>query len=189
MAVAAIAWILRLYPWQWWVRDTSLVPPVSYGAFFSMKHDKYYSNLQQNADGRIQFNLDNEFVPDTEQKITEKVKFAYENNRHIRVLADGHSWSEVAQTQDIMISLANYKGLVDPDAPITNDEATFKAGTPLREISKILEERGYAMIQLGSVAGQSIAGAISTGMLLRASCHPIVVGYGTRVRRFTYDYT
>ena len=48
-------------------------------------------------------------------------------------------------------------------------EATFRAGTPLRNMSLALDEKGYAMIQLGSVAGQSIAGAISTGEIMDAS--------------------
>lgn len=88
---------------------------------------------------------------------------ANKNHRKVRVLADGHSWSEIAQTEDIMISLANYTGLVD-DVDGTKMEATFRAGTPLREMSLALDKKGYAMIQLGSVAGQSIAGAISTGI-------------------------
>ena len=94
--------------------------------------------------------------------IRQIVTDAYQNNRRIRVLADGHSWSEIAQTQDIMISLAKYTGIVEP-VDEERMEATFKAGTSLRNISLELDKRGFAMIQLGSVAGQSIAGAISTG--------------------------
>ena len=82
------------------------------------------------------------------------------------MLGDGHSWSEVAQTEDIMISLSNYTGVVR--MPLDTDDSgavhvTVKAGTPLNEISEFLDGKGLAMINLGSVAGQSIAGAISTG--------------------------
>lgn len=113
------------------------------------------------TDGRIVFDLRLKYLPTEEQQIVDFVRNAHDNGKNVRVLADGHSWSEIAQTQDLMISLANYKGLVSYD--MVKKEATFKAGTPLREMSETLDELDLAMIQLGSVAGQSIAGAISTG--------------------------
>lgn len=115
------------------------------------------------TDGRILFNLDNLHKPDSESEIVQLITDANQNGRKVRVLGDGHSWSEIAQTQDIMISLIDYQGLVG-QVDADNMEATFKAGTPLRTISETLDAEGYAMIQLGSVAGQSIAGAISTGV-------------------------
>ena len=111
------------------------------------------------TDGRIRFNLDNLVTPESEEEIVSIVQDAYKNNRKIRVVADGHSWSHIAQTQDIMVSLTNYRGIVS-----TGDQTvTVRAGTPLDEISQELDKLGLGMINLGSVAGQSIAGAISTG--------------------------
>lgn len=112
-------------------------------------------------DGRIIFNFNDPVYPTTEDEIVEIVTNAYQNNRKIRVLGAGHSWSEIAQTQDIMMSLHNYHGLVHLDKD--NLEITVKAGTKLSEISELLEAEGLAMINLGSVSRQSIAGAISTG--------------------------
>ena len=120
------------------------------------------------TDGRILFNLDNLHKPDSESEIVQLITNANQNGRKVRVLGDGHSWSEIAQTQDIMISLIDYQGLVG-QVDADNMEATFKAGTPLRTISETLDAEGYAMIQLGSVAGQSIAGAISTGVCVVCS--------------------
>ena len=110
-------------------------------------------------DGRIWFNLDNLLTPESEDEIKSIVQDAYQNNRKIRVVADGHSWSHIAQTQDIMVSLTNYRGIVSVD----EQTVTVRAGTPLEEISQELDKLGLGMINLGSVAGQSIAGAISTG--------------------------
>ena len=118
------------------------------------------------TDGVIKFNLENLRTPCTEEEIVDIVKDACKNERKIRVLGDGHSWSEIAQTEDIMISLANYTGVVRMPRDIDHTGAvhvTVKAGTPLNEISEFLDGIGLAMINLGSVAGQSIAGAISTG--------------------------
>ena len=113
-------------------------------------------------DGRIKFNIDKLQTPKLESEIRDIIVDANNNGRKVRVLADGHSWSEIAQTQDIMISLAKYQGLIEIDEE--KMEATFKAGTPLRAASLALDKKGFAMIQLGSVAGQSIGGAISTGV-------------------------
>ena len=77
------------------------------------------------------------------------------------MVAAGHSWSEIAQTPDIMLSLHKYSGLVDVDKEKLL--VTVKAGTKLRKLSELLEVEGLAMINLGSVAYQSIAGAVSTG--------------------------
>ena len=112
-------------------------------------------------DGRIIFNLHNCETPSTENEIVQIVKNAYNNNRKIRVVAAGHSWSEIAQTEDIMISLHNYSGLEEVDK--VNKLVTVRAGTRLNHLSSLLEEHNLAMINLGSVARQSIAGAMSTG--------------------------
>ena len=111
------------------------------------------------TDGRIWFNLDNLLTPESEDEIKSIVEDAYQNHRKIRVVADGHSWSHIAQTQDIMVSLTNYRGIVSVD----EQTVTVRAGTPLEEISQELDKLGLGMINLGSVAGQSVAGAISTG--------------------------
>ncbi|KAL5494208.1 hypothetical protein EMCRGX_G015492 [Ephydatia muelleri] len=111
-------------------------------------------------DGRITFNLTHSHLPETEAEIVQIVRDANNQGRKIRVLASGHSWSEIAQTQDIMISLGRYKGKVSFD-PATM-EYTVKAGTRLAELNELLDKDHVAMINLGSVTGQTIAGAIST---------------------------
>ena len=122
-----------------------------------------YVSLHFCTDGRIIFNLLNLYTPSTHDEIVNIVTNAIESDppRKIRVLAAGHSWSHIAQTQDIMISLNDYQGLINVDRE--NMQVTAKAGTSLRNMSLLLDPLGLAMINLGSVAGQSIAGAISTG--------------------------
>ena len=34
MIVALIAWMFQAYPWMWWARYFSSVPPVSYGKLY-----------------------------------------------------------------------------------------------------------------------------------------------------------
>lgn len=118
------------------------------------------------SDHRIEFNLDNLHSPTSHDEIVSIVQNAHTHNQEVKVLAAGHSWSLIAQTQDVMISLHEYAGLVDMDKE--NLEVTVKAGTSLRSLSLLLEEQGLAMINLGSVAGQSLGGAISTGREMQA---------------------
>ena len=106
--------------------------------------------------------------PESEDEIVSIVQNAYQNNRKIRVVGDGHSWSHIAQTQDMMISLNKYRGIVATDEQKMT--VTVKAGTPLDQLSEELDELGLGMINLGSVAGQSVAGAISTGNNYVCSC-------------------
>ena len=79
------------------------------------------------------------------------------------MLAAGHSWSLIAQTQDVMISLHDYTGIIAVDKE--NLRVTVKAGTSLRHLSELLDDQGLAMLNLGSVAAQSLGGAISTGKI------------------------
>ena len=105
--------------------------------------------------------MDNLHSPTSHDEIVSIIQNARTHNQEVKVLAAGHSWSLIAQTQDIMISLHEYTGLVDVDKE--NLKVTVKAGTSLRNLSLLLQEEGLAMINLGSVAGQSLGGAISTG--------------------------
>ena len=114
--------------------------------------------------GGSKFNLDNVQSPTTHDEIVQIVSNAHTLGKKIRVLASGHSWSEIAQTQDIMLSLHDYSGIeaydiADPAAP----KVTVRAGTRLRDLSEELDANDLAMINLGSVAEQSLGGAISTG--------------------------
>ena len=88
---------------------------------------------------------------------------AYSSGRKLRVLASGHSWSGIAQTEDIMLSMMRYTGLVGVDRD--KMEVTVRAGTKLSDLNGILDREGLAMITMPTITDQSIAGAISTGTL------------------------
>jgi FAD/FMN-containing dehydrogenase len=67
----------------------------------------------------------------------------------------------VVQTAGTLLDLRNLRGLVraDPDAAV----ATFRAGTPLREIGGPLWEHGLSLLNQGDTEAQTIAGATATG--------------------------
>ena len=45
-------------------------------------------------------------------------------------------------------------------------EVTVKAGTTLKQLNQYLDSRGLAMKNLGSITEQTVAGAISTGVMV-----------------------
>ena len=79
----------------------------------------------------------------------------------IRVVGSGHSFTPLVQTEEVLVSLDELKGIVNIDEE--KMVAEVWAGTKLYDLGKLLEEKGYAQENLGDIDSQSIAGAISTG--------------------------
>lgn len=113
-----------------------------------------------NWDNTIYFDHDRVVTPSTLQEIVAVVKSANDKGRRLRVLGSGHSWSPVAASSDLLLSLINYNGVVAMDE--RRMTVTVKGGTRLSQISAALSERGFALSILPSVSSQTIAGAIAT---------------------------
>lgn len=79
----------------------------------------------------------------------------------VRVYGTGHSFTPICATDGILVSLDGWQGLIEADA--TRGEATFRAGTKIHQMGAPLLEYGLAMVNMGDIDRQSIAGAVSTG--------------------------
>ncbi len=116
-------------------------------------------------------------TPKSVEELQEIIKTASQNGKRIRVTGAGHSFSPVAKPEEIAISLHHMRGLVSVDKD--NMEVVIKAGTYLHEIGPALLEHGLAIINMGDVQNQSIAGAVSTathgtGVKLGSVADPVV---------------
>lgn len=89
------------------------------------------------------------------------VRSAAAEGRRVKVVGAGHSFSPIAEAEDVLMSLDRLSGLRHADRETR--AVTFGAGTRLHEISALLEPLGLAMENLGDIDTQSLAGAISTG--------------------------
>jgi L-gulonolactone oxidase len=78
----------------------------------------------------------------------------------VRVVGAGHSFSEIACSDDVLLSLDGFSDVLDVDA--SSGLVRVQAGITIRELSRRLETHGLAMENLGDIDVQSIAGAIST---------------------------
>lgn len=89
------------------------------------------------------------------------VKEAADRQKNIRVVGAGHSFTNLVQTNDWLVSLDLLNGIEKIDE--ANGTATVLGGTRLYEIGNELGRLGYSQENLGDINVQSIAGALSTG--------------------------
>ena len=79
----------------------------------------------------------------------------------VRVPGAGHSCTPLCASDDILIDMAAFRGLICTDK--ANATATFGSATALWETGPALYAHNMALINMGDVDRQSLAGAISTG--------------------------
>ncbi len=96
-----------------------------------------------------------------EPRSVDELRKVIQSSKKVRVVGSGHSWSEAIVTDDTLVSLNDLREVVEIDAE--QKQLTAQAGIKLSEINKELDKRGLALTNLGSIATQSLAGAMSTG--------------------------
>ena len=94
--------------------------------------------------------------PTTEEEIVELVK----SSRSLRVFGSGHSFNNGVVSDETLVSLDDYSGLVCkyPD----KNQIAVRGGTRVRDVVKLLSDEGLAFEALPSHDAQSIAGILST---------------------------
>ncbi|XP_023213949.1 L-gulonolactone oxidase-like, partial [Centruroides sculpturatus] len=102
------------------------------------------------------------FAPKTNDEIAQILALATDEKKHVRVVGCGHSPSDIACTEDYMISLQHMNKVVEVDE--VNKQVKVQAGITLRDLNEIhLPKYKLALSVLGSVSDLTIGGAISTG--------------------------
>jgi FAD-linked oxidoreductase len=79
--------------------------------------------------------------------------------RRVKVVGVGHSFSDIACTDGVMVDLGGMARVLDVDGP----DVTVGGGITIRELGPALAARGLALENQGDVDPQTVAGAISTG--------------------------
>lgn len=100
-------------------------------------------------------------TPASAAEVCEVVRTASAAGRRVKAVGAGHSFTAIAQADDILMTLDGLSGLLRVDR--AQRAVTLGAGTRLRAIPALLAPLGLAMENLGDIDTQSIAGAISTG--------------------------
>lgn len=111
--------------------------------------------------GNITCLADYIFYPRTEAEIVEIIHLAKAEQKRIRVVGEGHSFSPLVETNYFIVSLKYMAGVIAVDKE--NLLATVWAGTSINKANEALYDYGVAMINLGDIDVQSLAGATATG--------------------------
>jgi FAD-linked oxidoreductase len=98
--------------------------------------------------------------PGSIEEIREAIERARHEGRRVRVTGSGHSFSDVACTDGLMLKLDRLAGVLDVDRD--SGLVRVQAGITIRELNRRLDAHGLALENLGDVDAQTIAGAIST---------------------------
>jgi FAD-linked oxidoreductase len=115
----------------------------------------------KNWSGSVEANPTEIIYPASEQEIVNAINRARQENKKIRVVGSGHSFSRVAESNQILMSLDDLQGIIEIDKD--NCTATVWAGTKLKALGEWLFENDLAQENMGDINVQSLAGALGTG--------------------------
>ena len=100
-------------------------------------------------------------APTSEAALQELVRGAAARGGRVKVVGSGHSWTDIACTEDTHVRLDQMGGeLVVAD---DRQSAELPAGMRLADLVERLSAEGLALPNLGSIAEQTVAGVVATG--------------------------
>jgi FAD-linked oxidoreductase len=100
------------------------------------------------------------YRPVTEEQLAQIVKRAAADGERVKAVGAGHSFTGIALTDGRMVKPDSYGEVLSAD--VERGMVTVQSGIQLSRLNEELEALGLAMENLGDIAYQSIAGAIST---------------------------
>lgn len=99
--------------------------------------------------------------PATEAEVVAAVREAGARGRRVKVVGGGHSWSDIACTDGVMLRLDKLCRVLHVDRQ--QGRVTVEAGIRLRALNDALAAEGLALSIVGSIDRQALAGVIATG--------------------------
>jgi L-gulonolactone oxidase len=98
--------------------------------------------------------------PSSLAQLAEAVGRAGERGRRVRMAGAGHSFSDIACTDGVLVKLDRMAGVLDVDR--ASGLVKVQGGITIHALNQHLAEHALALENLGDIDVQSIAGAIST---------------------------
>ena len=99
-------------------------------------------------------------APKSVSELSAIVSRASEQGQKVKAVGSGHSFTSAAASNGRMIRLENLSGILHVDH--ASCQVTVGAGTRLSDLNMLLHTEGLALANLGDIAYQTVAGAIST---------------------------
>ncbi|MGI8791633.1 MAG: D-arabinono-1,4-lactone oxidase [Acidimicrobiales bacterium] len=98
--------------------------------------------------------------PASQAELSRLVTTAAAAGTTVKVVGSGHSFTDIACTAGYLIHLDRHSSILHIDREAMT--VSVEAGVPLSRLNAALEEAGMALPNLGDIAYQTVAGAIST---------------------------
>jgi L-gulonolactone oxidase len=103
-------------------------------------------------------------TPHSTEQLQRIVADAAERGKRVKPVGAGHSFTDMAVTDGVLVNLDHLAGITDVRREDDGTAlVTVLAGTRLRALNEALWELGLALANLGDIDKQSISGAFSTG--------------------------
>ena len=101
------------------------------------------------------------YAPRSAGDVATAVRAAREQGTTVKMVGAGHSFTAIAAPQHTMLVPDHLSGIVAVDRDAMT--VTALAGTPLHVLNRDLERLGLSLHNMGDIAEQTLAGAVSTG--------------------------
>lgn len=98
--------------------------------------------------------------PATLSQLCDAVAAAAQRELRVRVVGSGHSFSDVACGDGLLLSLQSMNRVLELDR--STAQVRVQAGITIRQLGRALAAEGLALENVGDIDAQTIAGAIST---------------------------
>ena len=99
--------------------------------------------------------------PGSPDEVVAAVAAARDSRSTVKMVGTGHSFTGIAAPGDTMLRPDRLTGIVAVDRDAMT--VTAYAGTPLKVLNAELERLGLSLHNMGDIAEQTLAGAVSTG--------------------------
>ncbi|OAP41279.1 FAD-dependent oxidoreductase [Sinorhizobium glycinis] len=100
-------------------------------------------------------------VPESEAALAEMVREATSAGLNVRCAGSGHSFTPVALTSGLHLTLSGMQGVTNVDQE--RKRVSASAGTTINQLGKTLKSNGLSLINQGDIDSQALAGALTTG--------------------------
>jgi FAD binding domain/D-arabinono-1,4-lactone oxidase len=140
--------------------------------------------LVSNFGRNVRFTPARIYTPRNEDEVLELLEG--HTQRSIRVIGSLHSWSDAAETGDILVDMRRFDWIAVPDRTGEEIRVTVGAGCRIRRLMRVLRTKeSVTLPTVGTVMEQTVAGAISTGT--HGSGRPSLSHFVRAIRVAAYD--
>lgn len=106
--------------------------------------------------------------PTSLNELVDAVRQAASHGQTVRAVGSGHSYSDVAITEGLLLDPHGMSKPLPIDSSVLKDPSavdslfSVESGITLRELNRVLGDKGRALINMGAYDAQTLAGALST---------------------------